>query len=80
MREIKDFFNIEKIEEIDFKEVCGFYFAFKITHIFINEKISSSQIKPVAIIYSEKDEYYLACLDYEEETGKIVRNFTEKCL
>ena len=77
---LKNFINIENIEKINFKEIYGFYFAFKTTHIFIENEISSSSIKPIAIIYKENGEYYLAPLCDEAEKEEIVKNFVEKCL
>ena len=76
----KHFLDIEEIEEINFKKIYGLYFASKTTYTFINSEISSSQIIPVAIIYEENDEFYLAPLHDEDEIEEIVKNFVEKCL
>ena len=77
---IKDFLPIEEITEINFKKVCGFYFAYKITDTILKNHISSIQIAPIAIIYEENDEIYLAPLDEENKIEEIVQNFVEKCL
>ena len=77
---IKDFVGITVINEIDFKKVCGFYFAIKTEHLIIKDEISSSEIKPVAIIYEENDQYYLAPIDDTCKTEEVVKNFVEKCL
>lgn len=77
---IKDFTGITVIKEIDFKKVCGFYFAVETAYIIIKDEISSSEIKPVAIIYEENDQYYLAEIDGTCQTEEVVKNFVEKCL
>lgn len=77
---IKEFIDMDEIEEIDFKKVCGFYFAAKTTHTIINKEITSSEIKPVAIIYEENGQYYLAPIGDADEMEEVVKNFVEKCL
>ena len=77
---IKDFIDLKEIKKIDFKKVCGFYFAIQTTHITIKNEISSSEIKPIAIIYEENDQYYLAPIGELDEMEEVVKNFVEKCL
>ncbi|WP_458454836.1 hypothetical protein [Methanobrevibacter sp.] len=76
----KELIDIKNISEIEFKEIYGFTFVFK-THIFIiNDKVSSLEIKPVALIYKENDEFYLAPLDVIDDINGIVKEFVEKNL
>lgn len=77
---LKDFLPLEEITEISFKKVCGFYFAYRTTDIIIKDEISSIQITPVAIIYEENGEFYLAPIDGEDKIEEIVKSFAEKCL
>ena len=77
---IKDLIDIEEVTEINFKKKYGFYFVFKTTSLIIKDEISSSEIKPIAIIYEENGEYYLAPLDDMGEKDEVVKNFVEKCL
>ena len=77
---IKEFTGMTVINEIDSKKVCGFYFAIKTQQVMIKNEISSSEIKPVAIIYEENDQYYLAPIDDACKTEEVVKNFVEKCL
>jgi hypothetical protein len=74
---IKDFIDLKEIKKIDFKKVCGFYFAIQTTHITIKNEISSSEIKPIAIIYEENDQYYFAPLYGQENINEIVKNYVE---
>lgn len=77
---LKDIFHIETMEEITFKKLYGFHFAFKTTHVIIKNEISSSEIKPVGIIYEENGEYYLAPIDKKVNISEVVKNFVKKCL
>lgn len=77
---VKDIFNIKEIEDIEFKKIYGLYLAFKTKYIFIHDEISSAEMFPLAIIYKENDDYYLAPLDESEKIKDITEKFVEKCL
>lgn len=50
------------LESYEFKTLYGFTFVFKTTTRTMKGEISSSEISPVGIIYSENDEIYFAPL------------------
>lgn len=77
---IDDIIKIRQIDEYQFRRVCGLTFAFKKQAVIINDQISSCEIKPVAIIYEENDEYLLAPLDGIDEIEEVVKQFVQKTL
>lgn len=79
-RFIEDIFKIKVINEYQFRKVCGFTFAFKIESLIINNQLTSSEIKPVAIIYEENGQYWLAPLDVVDEIEEVVKQFVKKTL
>ena len=77
---LDEFVEIKEIKDYHFREVCGFTFVFKEEVIFLNDQISSSEIKPIAIIYEENGEYYLAPIDVVDEINEVVKKFVKKQL
>lgn len=69
------FIDIAGIHDYQFREVCGFTFVFKRDFLFINNQLSSGEIRPVGIIYEENDEYYLAPLDKIDEIDEVIHQF-----
>lgn len=82
--EIVDFitcqFDIDESITFEFREVCGFTFAFQKSVFTYHEKYSSAEIKPVAIIYEENGELYLAPLDEMPKIDEVVREFVRNCI
>ncbi len=77
---ILEMINAEANSEIEFREICGFTFAFSRNIMIIDEKFISGEIKPVAIIYEENDEFYLAPLDEADNIDAIVEKYVEDCI
>lgn len=77
---ITDQFNIDSNITFEFHESCGFTFVFKKSVYTYHEKYSSAEIKPVAIIYEENGEFYLAPLDEITKIDTIVKEFVENCM
>lgn len=77
---VEDFFDIASIEEYSFHEIYGFTLTFKKETVFIDEQIASAEIKPIAIIYEENGEYYLAPIDVVDEIDEVVKEFVEQQL
>ena len=77
---VEDILKIEAINEYSFREICGFTFVFKEEMFLINERISSAEIRPVAIIYEENGEYYLAPIDVVDEIDEVVKEFVKQQL
>ena len=48
--------------------------------LFINDEISTCEIKPVAIIYEENGEYYLSHIDVIDEIEAVVKGYVEEIL
>lgn len=78
--EIKELFNIDESTSVEFRKIYGFTFAFQTRVISINDKLTSGEIKPLAIIYEENDEIYLAPLDEPVNIDRIIKSFVEKSL
>lgn len=78
--EILKMFEIQENTEIEFREVCGFTFVFMKETLIFGERISSADIKPIAIIYEENGEYYLAPLDAIDDIEAIVKKYVDDCL
>ncbi len=82
--EIEDFimdqFDITEDTTFEFREMCGFTFAFQKSIFEYEENYSSAEIKPVGIIYEENDEYYFAPLDEVSEIEAIVKEYVGKYL
>lgn len=83
-REIKKFveyiLDIKTTEEYQFCECCGFTFVFKKEFTYINSQNSSAEIKPIAIIYEENGEYFLAPLDVVDQIDEVVKEFVKQQL
>ena len=82
--EIVDFitgqFDIDANIAFEFRESCGFTFVFEKSFFTYQGKYSSAEIRPVAIIYEENDEFYLAPLDEITKIDAIVKEFVENCM
>ena len=74
---LKDLFEISEEKSIEFKELCGFTFAFMTKTTIIKDKISAYEISPVGIIYAENDEYYFAPLDNTDDPGEIIEEYVK---
>lgn len=77
---LKDLFKITEDTSFEFKEICGFTFAFMTKTTLINNKISSYEIQPVGIIYVENDEYYFAPIEEMENIDEVIEKYVENCL
>jgi hypothetical protein len=72
--------RIEEVTDYHYREVCGFTFVFKRVDLFINDEISTCEIKPIAIIYEENGEYYLSHIDVIDEIEAVVKGYVEEIL
>ena len=77
---IEDLFEIKIEKEYHFRKLYGLTFAFKQEIAYLNNKISSADIRPVGIIYEENDQYCLAPLYDAIEIEEVVREFVWKNL
>ena len=76
----EDIIDIDEIRDYQFHEVFGFTFVFKKKIIVINDMITSGEIKPIAIIYEENGEYYLAPIDVVDEIDEVIKEFVKQQL
>lgn len=77
---LKDLFEISEDIEYEFKEICGFTFAFMTKTTIIKDKISSYEIAPVGIIYKKNDEYYFAPVDKTDNIEEVIEEYVKNCL
>lgn len=77
---VEDILRIEEVTEYHYREVCGFTFVFKRVDLFINDQISTCEIKPIAIIYEENGKYYLSHIDVVDEIEAVVKGYVEEIL
>jgi len=78
--ELMDMFSINKTIGFEFREVCGFTFAYKTRVLTMKDKLTSASITPVGIIYEENGEYYFAPLDETVDINVIIEEFVKNCL
>ena len=74
---LKRHFDIDS--DYQFREVCGLTFVFKRNFISIKDKLSSAEIKPVGIIYTEKGQEYFAPLDSGGNIEEIIEEYVKNC-
>lgn len=74
---VEDILEINKHHRYDFKTLYGFTFVFKITEVFIKKRVASCEITPLAIIYEENSEFYLAPLDVVDDIEGIIKEFVK---
>jgi hypothetical protein len=72
--------SVESQSEFEFREICGFTFVFLRNILIFEDKITSGEIRPVAIIYEENGEFYLAPLDEVNDIDAIVEKYVEDCI
>ncbi|MBQ8017814.1 MAG: hypothetical protein IJ258_06875 [Methanobrevibacter sp.] len=74
---LKDLFEIREDTTFEFKEICGFTFAFMTKTTLIKDKISAYEIIPIGIIYTENDEYYFAPLDRVDYIDDVIEEYVK---
>ena len=72
--------SVESQSEFEFREICGFTFVFLRNILIFEDKITSGELRPVAIIYEENGEFYLAPLDKVKDIDAIVEKYVEDCI
>lgn len=77
LSDLREAFEIEERVFFEFKELYGLTFAFKTKIIFIKDKPSAAEIKPMGIIYKENGEYYFAPLDKRADIEAIVKKYVK---
>ena len=77
---IKEFLSLDETREIEFREMYGFTFAFEKNVMIFGGEMASAEMKPVAIIYEENGEYYLAPLYDKVDIEAILKKYVEEFL
>ena len=75
--EIKSLLKIDETREFEFRNLYGLTFAFMTKIVYLNNRLTFSEIKPVGIIYEENGEYYLAPLDKVVDITAVVKEFVK---
>ena len=75
--ELKKLFKIDETREYEFRKLYGFTFAFMRKIVYLDNRLTFSEIKPVGIIYEENGEYYLAPLDKVVDITAVVKEFVK---
>lgn len=70
--------NFDVRKDYLFREVCGFTFVFEKEEMWSHSQIASAEIKPIAIIYEENGQYYLAPIDVVDQIEEVVKEFVRK--
>lgn len=75
--ELKKLFKIDETQEYEFRKLYGFTFAFMRKIVYLDNRLTFSEIKPVGIIYEENGEYYFAPLDKVVDITAVVKEFVK---
>ena len=75
--EIFETFQINETVTYEFREICGFTFAFREKIYTMKDSLTSAEIKPVGIFYEENGEFYLAPLDETINIEQIVEEYVK---
>ena len=75
--ELKKLLKIDETREYEFRNIYGFTFAFMRKIVYLDNRLTFSEIKPVGIIYEENGEYYFAPLDKVVDITAVVKEFVK---
>ena len=75
--ELKKLFKIDETREYEFRKLYGFTFAFMRKIVYLDNRLTFSEIKPVGIIYEENGEYYLAPLDKVVDITAVIKEYVK---
>lgn len=75
--EIFETFQINETTAYEFREICGFTFAFKTRILTMRERVTSAEIRPAGIFYEENGEFYLAPIDETVNIEQIVEEYVK---
>lgn len=75
---IDDLFELDVREEWHFRKLYGFTFVFKRNLIEYRNSLTSCEIRPVGIIYTQNGEYYFAPFGKAEKIEKMVEAYVRE--
>ena len=75
--ELKKLLKIDETQEYEFRKLYGFTFAFMRKIVYLDNRLTFSEIKPVGIIYEENGEYYLAPLDKVVDITAVIKEYVK---
>lgn len=78
LKDINEYLKIDEDTAFEFKKIYGLTLVFKTTVTTVRDRLSSAEIKPVAIIYEENDQYYLAPLSELDNIEEIVKEYVKE--
>lgn len=73
--EIFETFQINETTTYEFREICGFTFAFTTRMLTMRGRLTSAEIRPVGIFYEKNGEFYLAPLYETINIEEVVKEF-----
>ena len=77
IRDLKEIFEIKEESNYEFSELYGLTFVFQTKILHVKDVLSSAEIKPLGIIYTENDDFYFAPLDKVENMPEIIKEYVK---
>ena len=75
IRDLQNIFEIKEETYYEFKEVYGLTFVFQAKIHHIKGILSSAEIRPLGIIYTENEEFYFVPLDRVKNLPEIIEEY-----
>ena len=77
IRDLQNIFEIKEENYYEFKEVYGLTFVFQTKIHHIKGILSSAEIRPLGIIYTENEEFYFVPLDRVKNLPEIIEEYVK---
>ena len=77
IRDLQNIFEIKEETYYEFKEVYGLTFVFQTKIHHIKGILSSAEIRPLGIIYTENEEFYFVPLDRVKNLREISEEYVK---
>ena len=77
VRDLQNIFEIKEESYYEFKEIYGLTFAFQTKIHHIKGILSSAEIRPLGIIYTENEEFYFVPLDRVKNLPEIIEEYVK---
>lgn len=77
IRDLQNIFEIKEETYYEFKEVYGLTFVFQTKIHHVQEVLSSAEIRPLGIIYTENEEFYFVPLDRVKNLPEIIEEYVK---
>ena len=77
IRDLQNIFEIKEETYYEFKEVHGLTIVFQTKIHHIKGILSSAEIRPLGIIYTENEEFYFVPLDRVKNLPEIIEEYVK---